>query len=348
MAEKQRVEYIDLMKGIVILLVVIGHCSLSLPEHLRHMLAFARMPLFVFMSGLFFSTYGGSFKQLLVKKLSKLMVPYITFKLVFVMLLPFTNEYFSIGMLKSIVYQFLTKADIGSLNTPLWFLVLLFVLALLGYGAECLLKKHPKLVRLGVVTAVSFVAFLYNNYLWDSCPEDVSPDRICFLYKICLIQALILLPLYYAAYLFRDKILCPHKPLYMWLMLPIALVVWYFMVDGPVWHFGGYFPRNYIKLWLVQLAGIYVVYFVGYMLKRVPYLSYVGRYSLVVLVTHIIVIKFSETTLHIHDGYAHVAIVFATAPALIWLLTRYMPHFTAQKDLIRLDEKGKIKISFTD
>ena len=348
MAEKQRIEYIDLMKGIVILLVVIGHCSLSLPGHLRHMLAFARMPLFVFMSGLFFSTYGGSFKQLLVKKLNKLVVPYVAFRLLFVLLLPLTNEYFSLDMLKSIVYRFITEGDIYNLNHPLWFLKLLFVLALLGYCAERCLGTLPKLIRLGVVTAVSFVVFLCNNYLWSICPEDVSPDSFCFLYKICLMSALILMPLYYAAYLFRDKILYPHKPLYMWLILPVALVVWYFMAEGSTWYYGCYFTHNYIVLWLVQLAGIYVIYFVGYMLKRVPYLSYVGRYSLVVLVTHIIVIKFSVTTLHIHDGYAHVAIVFATAPALIWLLTRYMPHFTAQKDLIRLDEKGKIKISFTD
>ena len=59
MAEKQRVEYIDLIKGIAIILVVAGHCSLPLPEHMRNMLQHARMPLFVFLSGLFFSTCGG-------------------------------------------------------------------------------------------------------------------------------------------------------------------------------------------------------------------------------------------------------------------------------------------------
>lgn len=348
MAAKQRIDYIDLMKGIVILLVVIGHSHLPLPEHLRNMLVYTRMPLFVFISGLFFSTYGGSFKQLLVKKANKLIVPYIAFRLLFVLLLPLTNEYFSLAMLKSIVYRFLTEGDIYNLNHPLWFLKLLFVLALLGYCAEFLLKKHSKLFRLGVVMAMSFVVFLCNNYLWGICPEDVSPDRICFLYKICLIQALILLPLYYAAYLFRDKILCPHKPLYMWMILPVAMAALYLMAEGPTWYYGGFFTRNYLKLWLAQLAGIYVIYFIGYMLKRVPYVSYVGRYSLVVLVTHVIVCDFAAATLHIHNSYAHVAIVFATAPAMIWLLTRYMPHFTAQKDLIRLDEKGKIKISFTD
>ena len=88
MAEKQRVEYIDLIKGIAIILVVAGHCSLPLPEHLSNMLQHARMPLFVFLSGLFFSTCGDSFKRLLVKKLSKLLVPYVTFRLLFVLMLP--------------------------------------------------------------------------------------------------------------------------------------------------------------------------------------------------------------------------------------------------------------------
>lgn len=348
MAEKQRVEYIDLIKGIAIILVVAGHCSLPLPEHMRNMLQHARMPLFVFLSGLFFSTCGDSFKRLLVKKVSKLMVPYVTFRLLFILLLPFTNEYFGIGMLKSIVYKFIHEGDIYNINHPLWFLKLLFVLPLLAFCVERGLKKLPKIGRLGVAIAVSLLTFGCNNYLWSICPEDVSPDSFCFIYKICLMPALILLPLYYAAYLFRDMILCPHKPLYMWLILPVAVAVWYFVVEGRTWFYGCYFMPNYFKFWLAQLSGIYVVYFIGYMLKRVPYVSYVGRYSLVVLATHVIVIDFAMNMLHIHNVYAHFAIVLATAPALIWLLTRFMPHFTAQKDIFRVDENGKMKISFTD
>ena len=348
MAEKHRVEYIDLIKGIAIILVVAGHCSLPLPEHMRNMLQHARMPLFVFLSGLFFSTCGDSFKRLLVKKLSKLLVPYVTFRLLFMLMLPFTNEYFNLGMLKSIVYNFIHEGDLYQYNHPLWFLKMLFWQPLLAYCVELGLRKLPKAARLGVTIAVSLAAYGCNRYFWSICPENVSPDMVFFIYKICLMPALILLPLYYAAYTYRDMILCPHKPLHMWLILPVAVAVWYFATECPTWYYGCFFTDSCLRLWMAQLGGIFVAYFIGYMLQRVPYVSYVGRYSLVVLATHVIVIDFAMNMLHIHNVYALFAIVLATAPALIWLLTRFMPHFTAQKDIFRVDENGKMKISFTD
>ena len=54
--QTQRIDFIDLAKGICIFLVVIGHCGapIDIPGY-----GIVRMPLYFILSGLFFKTYGG-------------------------------------------------------------------------------------------------------------------------------------------------------------------------------------------------------------------------------------------------------------------------------------------------
>lgn len=53
---KQRIDFIDLAKGVCILLVVLGH--IGIPISLPGMNSM-RMPLYFILSGLFFKDYGG-------------------------------------------------------------------------------------------------------------------------------------------------------------------------------------------------------------------------------------------------------------------------------------------------
>ena len=54
--EKKRIEFIDLAKGVCILMVVMGHCGfpIDIPGW-----EIVRMPLYFILSGLFFKDYGG-------------------------------------------------------------------------------------------------------------------------------------------------------------------------------------------------------------------------------------------------------------------------------------------------
>ena len=79
MAEKQRIEYIDLAKGICICLVVWNHnCNgfVRTPFYFTAMIF--RMPLYFFLSGLFFKTYG-EFVNFCLRKTNKLFVPFLVF-----------------------------------------------------------------------------------------------------------------------------------------------------------------------------------------------------------------------------------------------------------------------------
>lgn len=52
----KRIEFIDLAKGVCIIMVVMGHCGcpLEIPGW-----TIVRMPLYFILSGLFFKDYGG-------------------------------------------------------------------------------------------------------------------------------------------------------------------------------------------------------------------------------------------------------------------------------------------------
>ena len=55
---QKRIEFIDLAKGVCIILVVIGHCGapINIPGF-----EIVRMPLYFILSGLFFKDYGGGY-----------------------------------------------------------------------------------------------------------------------------------------------------------------------------------------------------------------------------------------------------------------------------------------------
>ena len=54
--EKKRIEFIDLAKGVCILMVVMGHCGFPIDIPVWEIV---RMPLYFILSGLFFKDYVG-------------------------------------------------------------------------------------------------------------------------------------------------------------------------------------------------------------------------------------------------------------------------------------------------
>lgn len=80
---------LDIIKGIAILLVIMGHsfCEFPIdirgaaPQYLKDFIAYAQMPLFFIVSGLLFSVKT-DWNTMLKKKLPRLIIPYITFSIV--------------------------------------------------------------------------------------------------------------------------------------------------------------------------------------------------------------------------------------------------------------------------
>lgn len=339
MAEKQRIEYIDLIKGIVIVLVVFGHCGIPVSPRVMHMMSFMRMPTFVFLSGLFFSTYG-SFRKMLVKKVDRYIIPLYFFTFFYLVALPFRYEYMTIPEFKGFIYDIVVNLSINRVNEHLWFLQMLFCLSVLSFVIERFVKRSS-IKKMAVCFLLSIVFFVLNGYLKET---EKSFHIVRVLYNARVVQAIVMLPFFYAPFLLKSMILQEHNKRRMWVLLVVAIVALWCCGTVELCHHVAVFGDSYFRLVIGQSAGIYVMYFVGYMLKRVFYFSYVGRYSLIVFATHGLIGRIINAHLGIANHYVMFLIIVISAPAVIWFFRRCFPYFTAQKELLVINEDGRLRI----
>ena len=147
--EKQRIEYIDLAKGLCISLVVLYHihCFETTTETA---LQFFRMPLYYFLSGIFFKEYGG-LAIFSIKKVNKLIIPFLFFFLVAYAagIVCHFLHFYERGIIEepfhwNMIFDIFTKLghgeDIGY-NVPIWFLLSLFEANLLFYLLRTRIKN---------------------------------------------------------------------------------------------------------------------------------------------------------------------------------------------------------------
>ena len=81
-------------------------------------------------------------------------------------------------------------------------------------------------------------------------------------------------------------------------------------------------------------------------IRWLPVISYIGRYSIIVLCTHMAVVKAVIAALcllpigwddaDIVPSLVVLTLTIVCSVLCCWLLSRYLPWFTAQKDLIKL------------
>lgn len=74
----QRIQWIDIARGIAILLVVLGHCIGNLEDPVNRVILAFHMPLFFFLSGLCAKDTVEPINCFLKKKLLTLLVPQMT------------------------------------------------------------------------------------------------------------------------------------------------------------------------------------------------------------------------------------------------------------------------------
>ena len=79
--KNKRIDFVDLTKGVCIILVVMAHIGGAFEKLDYHsMIASFRMPLYFFISGIFFKSYEGLF-GFFIRKINKLIVPFLFFYL---------------------------------------------------------------------------------------------------------------------------------------------------------------------------------------------------------------------------------------------------------------------------
>lgn len=193
----QRLDYIDVAKGIGILLVVWAHILLVGPSH-KLIYAF-HMPFFFFVSALLFKPDKyASVLELIKKRAKRLLLPYFLYSIatwcvwaVFRYLRGDEVDSFLMPLLQTFIAQGSGAFIVH--NSALWFIPCLFVLEVLFYFLCKLGMRNMVIVSFAMAGAGCLMAHLWGNDYLLSLPWNFD-------------AAVFALPFYAVAYVLREKV----------------------------------------------------------------------------------------------------------------------------------------------
>ena len=320
MMEKNRIEWVDALKGVAILWLIMYHFYIF--DWLR-----SPVPVFFFLSGLFFSQ-GKSFKDFIKKKTKALLIPFLFF--------------FVLGIVASLVgslvgnkafsfppiWMFFTFIPADSeVSNPLgvgaiWFLASLFELYVLYFFMKRFFTSQALIIVITLLLWL-FSAFLMERYAMGSI--------LYLFYSICF------LPFFVAGDLLKEKVLRKETPI--WLVLSTLLYSTTFI---PTDVMGGGIVlriRDFLSSMGLVIILVYVVKFIdGFLiLSKVPLthklIVFEGMNSLTILGVHMLAIPFGKiflAKLNISGSmYFVLLFLFVTIVSNICVLlfNRYLPFF---------------------
>ena len=322
----QRIGYIDTAKGICICLVVAFHCGLHYNESVDNMLGVIRMPLYYFLSGLFFKRYDG-YSSFAVKKVNRLLIPFLFFYLLTSVLLPsllyrFFGYHFETIVGWRALYAFIYPEQFP--NIPIWFLWSLFISNIIFYGITKVCRGRDGILTT-LVSLLGLAGFALDYY---------HINLPAFFDKTLL----------YAPFFLFGHLVCKRgflqNRLSGWLLgtaLPVLLGISFVLSNVDADNMWVQLPC----FWISGTAGIFFVLFLSRLLNHLPLITYYGHYSIIILVSHLIVIQCLTRLLlpaGMPDGLPSNLLVFTLtlllSLLLIPLMKKYIPWFVAQKDLL--------------
>lgn len=207
--KQQRMHYLDLLKGIGIILVVLGHNSFH--DYATQAIYLFHMPLFFVMSGFLDKLDGVSFGDYFRKKMKRLMYPYITFGVLIILY----NTLFDalsgnrspVKLMKRIAalaYGNLIWENNSEYIGTLWFLAGLFCSGMIAYAIYRASGKSR--IKLFIFGAVSMLAGAGMAVIKNKYPERLPAVRLPWCLDVALIGGLFFLAGYYWRRKWQDKV----------------------------------------------------------------------------------------------------------------------------------------------
>ncbi len=330
---KERIAYIDFMKGLCMIFIVMGHVSETFFESIEPLTFLLQshrvwIPMYFFLSGLFFKKYS-NFSDFLRKKVNGLIITLLFFH--------FLSSAFRLPLV-AIVHAIRPDIDIQftliNVVPPffgrfweaagaLWFLVALFMVNILYYIFQRYFKQIGTLIAVIICSLVGWKLMQYKVQM----PFELD-------------IALVALPYYMlGSVVKRFGLLEPSKfdKLGLLAIIPCALIVYHYSTNINLLF---QVAPHYLDLYVVPFIGILSLFWCCKNLGYVPVINYCGRYSIIILGTHQIIISYITFALLgflTIRGISFNVIVFFLVMLIelvliIPVMKNFFPRFTAQKD----------------
>lgn len=154
---KKREKWCDIAKGIVIILMIIGHMPNYIPSFVRELIYSFHMPFFFIISGYWFKKEKYSLKDYTIEKIKHLLVPYLIFSIVFLIISLMFSNYSN-----NDIEMWLENIFIwGNGISILWFFMALFGVEIIYY---CISKYLSYYSRIMIIIFSSLIGMLLYNY----------------------------------------------------------------------------------------------------------------------------------------------------------------------------------------
>lgn len=287
-ATVQRVCYVDIAKGIGIILVVMGHNDFALISSFGHKLIYSfHMPMFFFLSGMFFKP-DLPLSEFLHNRFHRVLKPF----LVILLLIYFASLSFSkISMVMA--SRRLVKAMYGSGFyidwVQLWFLPHLFAVSLFAYLFYKAVKRARVMQTRWLILAGLYIAGIFAMKLfWPLMLSILGRPLTLFGLPYGLDMVLVSGFFFIAGYELnqrRKDALFANPWIFVLSGITLLFLVWYFpaRIDFNTRQFDS-LPINTLE----ALFGILFILALSRQLERVAWLSstlsYVGQASLIILI----------------------------------------------------------------
>lgn len=318
--DKKRLTYIDISKGLCITLIVLRH---SPGDYGFLWLLQLTLPLFYFVSGLFFSPKD-CIKVMLSKKINKILIPFFFFYI--------TSYLFHILAIKAgflgsenrvPFWNFLSG---GFFNNPLYFLLTLFWINIVLYSI-CHLSSNYYIQAI-LVLLFSIVGYHSQGNCWAYLNASLSA-----------------LPFFYLGYISKkiDIFNLKMRPTIFLLLICISLYI-----SGLIFSGNDYiefvinqFFGNPIMAYIMPLLIIYIILTICKIIENYALFilfSKIGVYSLIILCVHQPILMILNKTINetTFSGVVICLIALTVSIALIPVCNRFIPYFVGRKDIITI------------
>jgi len=180
---KKRIGYVDIAKGIAIILMIVGHvCSYG--SWKRNIIYSFHMPLFIIISGMFFKE-NESFKKVLIKILKTIIIPYVLAIIIrYILQLTILNKPVDIiEIIKQIIFAYSNKKSFFTkVKTVdvLWFLPFLAMCKILYYLINKFSKGDETLISIISLFCTILGIYLDEKKIYLPWSFDVSLTCMIF------------------------------------------------------------------------------------------------------------------------------------------------------------------------
>ena len=285
----ERIEYIDIARGIGIILVVLGHC-VAIPLWLNHFIFSVHMPLFFILSGFTFRAVGcDGTKRFLKKSAGALLVPYAISCVIIILIQTISALvkgedalYEFIRWVVSSVYASGTHylECIETAGIPITFIGALWFLPALFFARVLFMFILRSRTPFLWVAASFFAGYVSARKIgWLPFSFQAGMCAVLFLY---------------IGYMIRQKDLFRWEAVH-WVLKIIMLLAWIYCIIfcGSLWMVSNTFIDGFLDI-MGSVAGTFIIVYISQGIERAGPLKRVmcvlGKISLGIMCAHCIVL----------------------------------------------------------